>query len=265
MEALAVYGSLSDLMLLLGLSTSRIAVAFMLVPLFTSELIPAMVRNSMFVGIALLTLLLQPSPGPLQTGGFALTLLFAKEAFIGAAIGFFFAGVMWAFEAAGQLIDTKIGSSMAQVSDPLTGSQVTLNAALFGRLASWVFMAGGGFMLMMGALLQSYALWPVQSPMPALNPGGMQLFETEFGRIMLLTLLISAPALLLLYVVEGILGLINRFAQQLNVFSLSMSIKAVAGVWIIWMQLALMVQFLQDDFMSRGGVVIQTLRALFGR
>ncbi|HMN83381.1 MAG TPA: type III secretion system export apparatus subunit SctT [Burkholderiaceae bacterium] len=265
MEALAVYGSLSDLMLLLGLSTSRIAVAFMLVPLFTSELIPAMVRNSMFVGIALLTLLLQPSPGPLQTGGFALTLLFAKEAFIGAAIGFFFAGVMWAFEAAGQLIDTKIGSSMAQVSDPLTGSQVTLNAALFGRLASWVFMAGGGFMLMMGALLQSYALWPVHSPMPPLNPGGMQLFETEFGRIMLLTLLISAPALLLLYVVEGILGLINRFAQQLNVFSLSMSIKAVAGVWIIWMQLALMVQFLQDDFMSRGGVVIQTLRALFGR
>jgi type III secretion protein T len=264
MDALAIFGPLSDTALLLGLSMTRIAVAFLLVPLFTAELIPGMVRNAMFLGIAVLTLALQPSSAPLVVSTWSLITLFAREAFIGCAIGFFFSGVMWAFQAAGQLIDNKVGTSMAQVSDPLSGQQVTLNGALFGRLASWVFMAGGGFMLMIGTLLQSYALWPIRSPASTLVAGGVRLFEGEFGRIMLMTLLIAAPALVLLHLVEGVLGLINRFAQQLNVFSLSQSIKAVAAAWIVWIQITVMVQFLQDDLLRRDGIVLQTLRALFG-
>ena len=60
MESLSIFGPLSDTALLLGLSLTRIAVAFLLVPLFTAELIPAMVRNALFLGIAVLTLALQP-------------------------------------------------------------------------------------------------------------------------------------------------------------------------------------------------------------
>ena len=265
MEALNIFGPASDTALLLGLSASRVAVAFLLVPLFTNELIPGLVRNAMFLSIALLSLLLQPSPGPLNNlGGFQLMALFAKEAFIGAVIGFLFAGVMWAFEAAGSLIDTKAGTGQAQIADPLTGAQITLNGAFLGRLASYVFMAGGGFMMMIGTLLESYAIWPVRSAMPALTATGVRLFESEFGRIMLLTLLIAAPALVLLYVIEGVLGLMNRFAQQLNVFSLSQSLKTVSATWIILVQVVSLVQLLQDDLLSRSGIVLQSLRSLFG-
>jgi type III secretion protein T len=113
--------------------------------------------------------------------------------------------------------------------------------------------------------MQSYALWPVHAPAPSLLAGGARLFEAEFGRIMLLTLLVAAPALVLLHVVEGVLGLINRFAQQLNVFSLSQSIKAVAAAWIVWIQITVMVEFLQADLLDRGGgMVLRTLRTLFG-
>ena len=264
MESLGFVGSLSDTALLLGISATRVAVAFLLVPLFTNELIPAMVRNAMFLAIAFLSLVMQPAMAPLKESGFQLIGLFAKEAFIGAAIGFMFSGVMWAFEAAGALIDTKAGTGQAQVADPLTGQQVTLNGALLGRLASYVFMAGGGFMMMVGTLLESYMLWPVRSKMPALAESGVRLFESEFGRIMLLTLLVAAPALVLLYVVEGVLGLMNRFAQQLNVFSLSQSLKTVTSTWIILVQIVGFVQLLQDDLLSRSGIVLQTLRTLFG-
>jgi type III secretion protein T len=264
MESLALFDRFGDIALLLGLSATRVAVAFLLVPLFTNELIPALVRNAMFMSIALLSLMLQPAPEPLQLSAWQWVTLFAKEAFIGGAIGFMISGVMWAFEAAGQVIDSKVGTTQAQVMDPLSGHQTSLNGALFGRLASFVFMAGGGFMVMIGALLESYSLWPVRAPFPSLVAGGMRLFESEFGRIMLLTLLIAAPALVLLYLIEGVLGLINRFAQQLNVFSLSMSLKAVASIWIIWIQIVTLIQFLQDDLLSRGGVAIQSLRALLG-
>lgn len=264
MDAFAGIGNLSDIALLLGLSVTRVAVAFLLVPLFTAELIPALVRNAMFLAIALLSLLLQPTVAPLPFGGWQLVGVFAKEAFIGGTIGLFFAGVMWAFEAAGQVIDSKVGTTQAQIHDPLSGQQTSLNAAFFGRLASLVFMAGGGFMLMIGTLLESYALWPVRAPWPGLAAGGAQLFESEFGRIMGLTLLVAAPALVLLYVVEGVLGLINRFAQQLNVFSLSQSLKAITATWIILVQLVSLLQLLQDDLLSRGTVAIGALRALFG-
>jgi type III secretion protein T len=264
MEALGIVGPLGDTALLLGLSATRVAVAFLLVPLFTSDLIPALVRNAMFLAVAVLTLAMQPSATPPVMSGWQWITMFAKEAFIGGAIGFLFAGVMWAFEAAGQVIDNKVGTTQAQVMDPLSGHQTSLNGAFFARLASWVFMAGGGFMLMVGALLESYALWPVRSSGLSLAEGSARLFESEFGRIMALTLLVAAPALVLLYVVEGVLGLVNRFAQQLNVFSLAMSLKAIAATWIIWIQVATMVRLLQDDLLTRGGVVIESLRRVLG-
>jgi type III secretion protein T len=67
-----------------------------------------------------------------------------------------------------------------------------------------------------------------------------------------------------MYLIEGVLGLINRFAQQLNVFSLSQSLKAVAALWIIWIQIVTLIQLMQDDILSRGGIAMRTLRALLG-
>lgn len=262
METLLLSGSLSDAALLLGLSTTRVAVAFLLVPLFTAELIPPLVRNSLFFAIALLAQLMQPAARPLVMGTWQWLMLFGKEAFIGGAIGFLFAGMLWAFEAAGQVIDSKIGMTQAQLSDPLSGQSVSLNAAFLGRLASWIFMASGGFMVLVGTLLQSYALWPVLSMPSSLVRDGLALFETEFGRIMSLTVLLAAPALILLYVVDGVLGLVNRFAQQLNLFSLAGSLKGVAATWIVLVQIAVASQALTDELLGRSEIVIDALRAL---
>jgi type III secretion protein T len=263
-ESLNVFNNLSDIALLLGLSAARVSVAFLLVPLFTADLVPALVRNALFLSIALLSVILQPAPAPLLLSGGQWIAMFAKEVFIGGVIGFMFAGIMWAFEAAGQVIDMKVGTTQAQIMDPLSGHQTSLNGALFGRLANFVFMAGGGFMVMIATLFESYVLWPVRAPLPTLTAAGVRLFESEFGRIMLLTLLVAAPALVLLYLVESVLGLVNRFAQQLNVFSLSMSIKAVAATSIILIQIVTLVQLLQEDLLGRGGIALQALRGLFG-
>jgi len=264
MDSFTDLSFLTDKVLLLSLSSTRIAVAFLLVPLFTAQIIPSMVRNSIFISLALLNLALNPDLQPITVDTFSLLMLFAKEIFVGVAIGFLFAVMLWAFEAAGQIIDTKVGTTQGQVQDPLTGNQTTLNGALFGRLASFIFMAGGGFMVMIGALLESFAIWPVGATWPSLNLAGVSVFEETFGRIMTLTLLIAAPALVLLYLIEGILGLINRFAPQLNVFSLSLSLKAVAATAIVFLQITTLVHLLQQELIGRGQVVMPMLRGLLG-
>ena len=260
--ASGAFQRLSDVALLLGLSTTRASVAFLLVPLFTAEVVPATIRNALFVALGMLGLMVQPAAPVVAFTGWQWAVLFGKEAFVGGAIGLLFAGMMWAFEAAGQLVDMKVGSSMAQVLDPLSGHQTSLTGAFLARLASWVFMSAGGFMLMAGTLMESYGAWPVTSAWPGLAPGAVSLFEAETGRILRLALLVASPALVLLYLVDGVLGLVNRFAQQLNVFSLSMSIKAVVAHAVLWMQVGLLVQLMAEDLLARPSLVMQALRHL---
>lgn len=263
MESLAQIAKLSDQALLLALSTTRIAVAFLVLPIFTGDLIPATVRNAIYVAFGVLALALQPAATNAQIVQVQWLMLFGKEAFLGAGIGFLFGSVLWAFEAAGALIDTKIGATTAQVTDPLSGQQTPLTGAFLGRLANFVFMFSGGLLLLMGTLLDSYVLWPVLSELPVLKAAGAAAFEAEFGRLMLLALLIAAPSLVVLFAIDGVLGLVNRFAQQLNVFSLSMSIKTWASTAVLMLMMASMVQQLIADVQSRPAIVLRTLRALF--
>jgi type III secretion protein T len=54
-------------------------VALLLVPLFTADLIPAMIRNAMFLAIAMLSLALQPSAAPLPLTSWGWLPLFARR------------------------------------------------------------------------------------------------------------------------------------------------------------------------------------------
>lgn len=255
-------GHPTEAALLLGLSTMRVAVAFLLVPLFTQDLIPALIRNALFISLGMLGLLVQDAK-PMQLGGWQWAVLYGREALMGCALGFFYAGLMWSFEMAGQLIDNKVGATQAQVTDPMSGQQTALTGAFLSRLASWVFMASGGFMLFAATLLDSFAMWPIHGTWH-LIPTGTAAFEMEFGRMLRLALMVAAPSLVLLFLVDGVLGLVNRYAQQLNVFSLSMSIKGVVGHLVLLLQMGSLVTLLNDELLSRPGIVHDLMTKLFG-
>ena len=254
----------ADQVLLLGVASARIAATFMLLPMFSSETVPALVRNSIFVSLGIVSLLLQPAINVSMFGPGQWATILLKEVFVGLMIGFFFGSVLWALEAAGQIIDTKVGATLAQVVDPLSGHQTSLNGALLGRLASVVFIAMGGLSLLLRVVMESYALWPVASPMPVLDSRGLDLVTAEFGRMMVLATLFAAPVLTILFMIDMALGLMNRFAQQLNVFTLSLSIKSYAATFIILLLVGGYVAAIVRDIASRPGVLIGLLKGLGG-
>lgn len=252
----------ADQLLLLGVATARIAVAFTLLPLFSTDTIPALVRNSILIALGLVSLTLQPPLDTLAITPTAWVAIFAKEAFVGLLIGFFFGSVLWALEAAGQIIDTKVGATLAQIVDPLSGHQTSLNGALLGRLAGIVFIMSGGLSLLVQLVMESYALWPIAATMPKLDPRGLALFEGEFGRLMLLATVFSAPVLTVLFLIDMALGLMNRFAQQLNVFTLSLSLKSYAATLVILLLLGSYVEAIARDIQSRPDIIIGLLKGL---
>jgi len=261
-ETLDNVGLWSAQVLLVGLSVTRIAVAFLLLPPFSSDMLPPLVRNALFVALAVLTVAMQPAADVVAFRALDWLRLFGKEIFIGSVIGLLFGAVLWAFEIAGQVIDMKTGAALAQVIDPLSGHQTPLTAALLSRLAMFVFMSSGGFLLLVELLMQSFATWPVTSSVPMPRAGTVVILETGFGRISALGLLVSAPFLVVLYVVEGTFGLVNRYAPQLNVFALSGAIKLLAAQALLAMLLMSLGQLVVDETASTPATVLKALHAI---
>lgn len=249
-------------LLLLGLATARFAAAFLMLPLFAPDIVPAGVRNSILFAFGLVMLSILPPLDIAQLGIAGWVSLYLKEVFVGLAIGIFYGAVLWALTAAGEIIDTKIGSNMAQVMDPLGGQQASLHAALLGRLANLLFVSAGGLALIVGTIMESHAIWPMSAAWPDIGRATAALFQTELGRLMAIAALVASPALIVLFLIDLGLGLVNRFAQQLNVFSLSLSIKAFAGTFVLVLLLPAIIATVVADLAARPAVVRSVLQAM---
>ena len=241
-----LFTALSEYVIVIALSATRIAVAFMLLPLFSSETIPALVRNSIYLSLAMIAVVVQPEL-PTETLATAVWVnLFVKEVFIGIVIGVLFGVFLWAFEAAGVLIDTQIGTSFAMLFDPIVGNEVTLFGTFLGRWANYMFIAAGGLLVLAGVMLESFAIWPLLQPVGSLRELSVSLFEAELSRFMKLTVMIASPVMVVIFIIDISMGLINKFAQQFNVFFLSISIKSMAALALI----AIMLPFLVGKLLA---------------
>jgi type III secretion protein T len=243
-----------DQLLLVGVSSARFGFAFVFVPIFSKEVMPGTVRNSIIVTFGLVALAMRPdfAPAQLAAGDWAVMLL--KEAAAGTIIGLFFGTILWALTAAGEIIDTKVGATIAQVIDPMTGASTSLNGILFGRFAQITFVAMGGITLLVGTVMQSYLIWPLGPGGINIQAASVKVFEGEFGRFFTLAFFFSLPILTVLYIIDLGMGFLNRFAQQFNVFSLSMPIKSVAATLLIIIILPMLASVIVTDMRSRNAV-----------
>jgi type III secretion protein T len=258
--ALAAIAPWTEQALTVGVAAARFGFAFVMVPIFSPQVIPATVRNSIIVAFGLIALSMPLGFSVSGLGAVDWLWLYAKEAAAGITIGFFFGTVIWAMAAAGEIIDTKVGATVGQLIDPLTGTQESITATLLSRFAQVLFVSAGGITLLVGTVMLSYTIWPLGPGPLRFDPEAVRLFEGEFGRLFTLAFIFSSPVILILYVIDAGMGLLNRFAQSFNVFALSMPIKAAAAVAVLAMLLPLMADAVLNDLSSRQGVSDAVLR-----
>jgi type III secretion protein T len=240
----------------------RIVSAFGILPLLTARDVPALVRNSFFVSLAVLIYPLAASVPGAGLGPLAWPMIVMKEVLIGLYLGFVFSAVFWAVSAAGNLIDTKVGSNFASVLDPIQGHQTSLTGELLSQLAAWLFMASGAFTLFIDLLMSSYTIWPIGRMLPPLRAAAQELVIGEFSSLLTTALLLSAPALVVMSLLDLALGLVNRYAQQLNVFSLTLPLKAWVSTWIVLLSLGSFVTVVLHRLFENKGLLQQLHRVL---
>jgi len=246
-ETIATISNLRDLALLSALASTRFALAFLLLPILSPDTVPQMVRAAIFLAFGVITLAMQP-PVDISTWGLSdWLMLFGKEAFLGLAMGLLLAAVLWAFDAAGEVVDGASSMGQARVTDPLSGLPTSVSGAFLGRLAIYVFMFSGGLMLWIGVLMQSFVIWPLSQEGLSIKHVGVTLFEHAFASFAGLTFMMAAPVLVVLYTIDLSLGLMNRYAPQLNLISISASLKTLTAVLIWLVLLSTLVQTLLDN------------------
>jgi type III secretion protein T len=238
-----------------ALTLPRIGAAFLVLPLINGQNMPPLVRNSFFVSLAVMAYPVATA-APAAHGVTAVwPLIILKELFIGAYFGFVFGSVFWAVSAAGNLIDTKVGTNFASIADPLQGHDTSLTGQLLTQFTAWLFMASGAFTIFLDLLMTSYTVWPVTRMLPPLATNGQSFLIDEFASLVTTALLLAAPALVVMSLIDLALGLINRYAQHLNVFSFAMPIKAWVGIWIVLLSLAAYVEVILHRLFQNRGLV----------
>lgn len=248
-----------------ALTLPRIVGAFLVLPLMTNRSVPALVRNSFYVSLAVLVYPLASAMRPYAaiTDKATWFLVIGKEFFIGLALGFCFGLVFWALAAAGAVLDNKVGYAFAQELDPIAGERSTLTSVFLMQLGTWLFMTSGAFVVFLDLLMSSYGIWPVASMLPVLRPDGLHFFVGQFSYFMSAVLMLSAPGLVVMSLADIALGLVNRYAQQLNVFALSMPIKAWMSTWVLLLALGAMVEVVMRKLVENRGL-LQALRHVLG-
>jgi type III secretion protein T len=236
---------LKTLLLTLALATPRIIAAFTVLPFLTRQVLPGLARNAVALSLSLVfapLLYKTVEAGGLTTVDYALIVL--KETLIGFLMGYLVGLVFWGIEAVGALLDNQRGASIASTLNPLSGSESSpLSILLFQTFVAY-FFAGGGFMLFLDGLYNSYLLWPITSLLPSLNADAGLIFLNQLDRFMGMAVLLAAPAIVAMFLAEFGLAMVSRFAPQLQVFFLAMPIKSGVAMFVLILYMAFLFRYL---------------------
>lgn len=260
---LSVADDWERLLIALVFSLPRMLTIFALLPVFSRQVLPGMTRNGVAISLTLvllpLVLIETPATPPPLLESLA---LLGKEVFIGLMIGFGLAIPFWVAESVGFFIDNQRGTTMASSVDPMTGSQTSPLGVFMNQVLAVLFFVGGGVLAFLGALYQSYLVWPVFSFYPRIDQAVVPALLGLLDHFMALTVLLAGPVIIAMFLAEFALALISRFAPQMNVFSLAMPVKSGVGMLVLVIYTTLLFGFLRGELLGLGAH-FQFLRGIF--
>ena len=229
---------------------------FSLISFLSGEAVPRQLR--FFLAI-LLTIFVYPTfaglhpPAGAQFFLWLLSVL-GKELLVGFLLAYTANVVFWAMLSVGFIMDNQRGAGMAQATDPASGESTSLFGAFLHQSAIYIFFSSGAFLQLLLLLLSSYGVCPPAFEVSMEAQGSIPRFLIwQFSRLMVMAVLFAAPIMLICLLSDVGLGIVNRFAPQLNVFFLSMPIKSALGLLMTMLYMGTLLPLIGQELFSLGG------------
>lgn len=209
----------------------RILALLGMAPVLGESSIPARAK----IGLAaVLTIAVSPTLPPmpeLPTGSYAALWLAIQQILIGLALGLTMRVVFAAVQTAGEFIGLQMGLSFASFFDPATGANTAVLARLMNILATLLFLVMNGHLFMLGGLIRTFDVLPVQPG--ALDINGWGVLFAWSTQIIASGLLLALPLIIMLLTINLAMGILNRTAQQLSVFAVGFPISLLTGLLLL--------------------------------
>ena len=223
-----LFFQLHDWLFVIALAIARIMPAFILLPFFNTSVLAGAIRMPVaaFVGVALW-------PGEIPSvprfDNVMLLLIVMKELALGLIIALFLVLPIWVLHATGCLIDNQRGATLSSNMDPVSGVDTSELAHILNLFAAVVVLQSGGLLLMLEVFERSYQLWqPLELTMPSpaiLFPFILKVIESA--------IVLASPLIAAFILTEILLGMLARYAPQLNAFALALTLKSMVAFTLI--------------------------------
>lgn len=214
-------------------------------PVFGNRAIPARVK----IGLAfLITVVVAPLIGPLPAvapGSAAGLLILAEQVVIGLAMGLAMQVVFVAIQTAGILMGLQMGIGFASFLDPVHGDPTPVLGEFLSLVATLLFFAINGHLMVINALADSFHTLPVGAPLDILSARQL---VTWGGQIFSYGVQIALPVIMALLVINLAIGIVSRAAPQLNLFAIGFPITLAAGFAFLALGLPYFLPLLEQLF-----------------
>jgi type III secretion protein T len=219
--------------------------------LLNSGAVPGMTRTAAILSLAFVAVPINLEyAASFDRSASAIFFFFAKEYAVGFLAGYLIGWMFWVVQATGGLIDSQRGAAIASSIDPLQGEE----SSSLGNLLSQAFLTyvftTGAFLLVLGILYKSYALWPATKAVPLISDLFPGIALGLFDNAMRLTFVIAAPVLAIMFLAEFALAVISRFAPQVQVFVLAMPIKSILAIFVLIFYIPTLLPFAERQLVS---------------
>ncbi|WP_402372822.1 flagellar biosynthetic protein FliR [Isoptericola rhizosphaerae] len=198
----------------------RMAAFMIIAPPFSHRAIPSQVRAILAVCLGM-AVSAGAAPGFVPVGTATLLGYVVAEAVMGAMLGALVMIVMSAITAAGSHLDLFGGFSLAMAYDPQTNVQGSQLTRLFALTAVVLMFTSNAYQMVVLGLARSYEAVPVG----ALAGVPVDSFVEALTGSFVAGLQIAGPIIVVLFLADVGLGLVNRVAPALNAFAMGFPLK----------------------------------------
>lgn len=238
----------------------RVSGVMMVAPVFGSASVPAPVKVFLSLVLSVLLAPLVAGPGAASPeGAAALALAVAGELAVGLAIGFASALLFAGVRLGGHLIDQELGLLQANLLDPVLEEQVSVVGQFKVLLATLVWLLIDGHHLLIASVSDSFRAVPLLG-VRVTEGAALHLSDTLMRDVFRMGVGIAAPALVTLFLITVAMAFMARTAPEMNVFSLSFTMRLAVGLVVVALGVGLFVAGFESRALQHSAAV----RALAG-
>ena len=201
---------------------------FAFAPAFGSNAVPAPVKVALGLAVATVIGGVAGPMAPLDLSWQTIVLVF-EQVLVGAAIGFAMRVALSVMAFAGDLSGLQMGFGFATLLNPQVGVPMPAMADFFDLLGTVLFLAIGGHLLLIAALVKSFQIVPV-AVAGGIVPAGWGALAASGAALFQLGVILALPVVAVMLAINIAMAVVSRVAPQLNIMSVGFAVFLWTGI-----------------------------------